>query len=46
MTKQEAYQARLGTVEGALELVRSGDCITTSCYGNEPIHFLRQLHTV
>lgn len=45
MTKQEAYQARLGTVEGALELVRSGDCITTSCYGNEPIHFLRQLHT-
>jgi len=43
---QQFYRSRLGTVEGALGLIRSGDTIATSIYGNEPTHFLRNLHTI
>ena len=35
-----------GTVEGALDLIRSGDVIATTIYGCEPTTFLSQLHTV
>ena len=45
MTSHEAYRTRLGTLEGALGLIRSGDVISTACYGNEPSCFLRKLHT-
>lgn len=46
MTKQEIYQAKLGTLEGALGLIRSGDVLATPFYGNEPSSFLQKLHTV
>ena len=46
MDAQQFYRSRLGTVEGALGLIRSGDTIATSIYGNEPTHFLRNLHTI
>lgn len=46
MNKQELYNARLGTLEGALDLVRSGDCIAASIYANEPSNFIAQLHTI
>lgn len=35
-----------GTLEGALSLVRSGDTIATSIYGNEPTGFLKNLHAI
>ena len=40
------YCSKLGTLEGALELIRSGDVIATSIYGCEPTQFLKQLHTI
>jgi acyl-CoA hydrolase len=40
------YQARLGSLDGALALVRSGDTIATPIYGNEPTQFLKRLHTI
>lgn len=46
MNYQEIYQSKLGTLEGALELIRSGDVIGTPIYGNEPSQFLRNLHTI
>ena len=35
-----------GTLEGALDLVTSGDTIATAMYGCEPTRFMSQLHTV
>lgn len=46
MTKNDDYRARLGTLQDALDLIRSGDCIAVSTYGNEPSGFLSRLHTV
>lgn len=43
---QQAYAARLGTLEGALSRIRSGDTIATSIYGNEPTGFLKHLHSI
>ncbi|MCI8537224.1 MAG: 4-hydroxybutyrate--acetyl-CoA CoA transferase [Oscillospiraceae bacterium] len=46
MNYQELYRSKLGSLEGALELIRSGDTIATPIYGNEPAQFLKQLHTI
>lgn len=46
MTIQERYQQKLGTLDGALAQIRSGDTIAASIYGNEPTHFIRSLHTI
>ncbi len=46
MTMQEMYHAKLGSLEGALALVKSGDVLATACYGSEPSGFLQNLHTV
>ena len=46
MNYSEIYQAKLGTLEGALDLIQSGDTIATPIYGNEPTQFLKQLHTI
>ena len=46
MDYQAIYQSKKGTLEGALALVHSGDTIMTSMFGNEPVHFLSQLHTI
>lgn len=42
----ECYRSKLGTLEGALELIHSGDTIATSIYGNEPTQFYKNLHTI
>lgn len=46
MNPAHSYAARLGTLEGALDLIRSGDTIATSIYGDEPTGFLSHLHTI
>ena len=46
MTNLEKYQKKLGTIEGALALVQSGDTIAVSTYGNEPAGFLANLHRI
>lgn len=46
MNSASSFAAKLGTLEGALGLIRSGDTIATSIYGNEPTGFLSHLHTV
>lgn len=46
MDYKAIYQSKLGTLEGALELIKSGDTIATPIYGNEPTQFLKRLHTI
>lgn len=46
MNSQDFYRSRLGTLAGALSLIKSGDCIGVSFYGNEPTSFLQNLHTI
>ena len=46
MNHNDVYQSKLGTPEGALDLVRSGDTIACSIYGNEPSYFVSHLHTI
>ena len=46
MTKQDIYNSRLGTLQDALDLIESNDCITFAIYGSEPVEFLDHLHTV
>ena len=46
MNYKEQYAAKLGDLQGALDLIRSGDTIATPIYGNEPSQFLKQLHTI
>ena len=46
MTKREIYEKKLGTVEGALALIKSGDTIAASLYGNEPRVFYMNLHRI
>lgn len=43
---QEQYQARLGTLQDALDLIEDGDCVTWSTHGSEPKGFLSQFHTI
>jgi len=46
MQNKKIYQEKLGTLEGALALINSGDTIATSIYGCEPTHFLKNLHNI
>ena len=46
MTGRKTVQAKLGTLEGALALIRSGDVLATPFYANEPSSFLQRLHTI
>ena len=46
MTNREKYMKRLGNVDGALSLIKSGDMIAASLYGNEPKVFLMNLHRI
>lgn len=43
---EKEYHARLGTLDGALDLIRSGDTIATPIYGCEPSVFLKNLHRI
>lgn len=40
------YQARLATVQEALDLIEDGDCLAWSTHGSEPKVFLEHLHTI
>lgn len=42
----ELYQAKLGTIQDALDLIEDGDTITWSTHGSEPKAFLSHLHTI
>ena len=46
MDYKELYRSKLGTLEGALSMIHSGDTIATPIYGNEPTQFIKQLHTI
>ena len=46
MDYQELYKEKLGTLDGALALVKSGDTIAISIFGSEPSSFLSRLHEV
>lgn len=46
VTHQEIYQSKLGTVEDAIGIIESGDCIVWSIHGSEPRLFLRNLHRI
>lgn len=46
MTKQEIYNSKLGTLQGALDMIESNDTIATPIYGCEPSSFIRNLHTI
>ena len=46
MTHEEIYKSKLGTVDDALALIESGDCIVNSIHGCEPRLFLRNLHRI
>ena len=46
MTKQEYYISKTITLQQALDLIHSGDCIASGHYGNETAPVLRKLHTI
>lgn len=46
MTHEEIYKSRLGTVDDAINLIESGDCIVWSIHACEPRLFLRNLHRI
>ena len=46
MSHEEIYKSKLGTVEDAIGLIESGDCIVWSIHGSEPRLFLRNLHRI
>ena len=46
MTHEEIYKSKLGTVEDAIGLIDSGDCIVWSIHASEPRLFLRNLHRI
>ncbi len=46
MNYTDFYQSKLGTLDGALAMIQSGDTIATPIYGNEPTQFLKRLHTI
>ncbi len=46
MTHQEYYNSKLITVDQALDLIHSGDCIASGHYGDETCPIFRRLHTI
>lgn len=46
MTKQEYYISKTITLQRALDLIHSGDCIASGHYGNETAPVFRNLHTI
>lgn len=42
----EIYKSKLGTLQDALNLIQSGDCICFSTHGSEPKNFFENLHTI
>ena len=46
MSHEEIYKSKLGTVEDALAIIESGDCIVNSIHGCEPRLFYRNLHRI
>lgn len=46
MTPRELYRQKLGTVENALSLIKSGDTLISGTYACEPLMILRALHTI
>ena len=46
MNYQEMYNSKLGTVDGALSKIKSGDSIAVPFYCNEPRLFLKSLHLI
>jgi acyl-CoA hydrolase len=46
MNYHDYYKEKLGTLDGALDLIESGDTIATPIYGNEPSQFLKNLHRI
>lgn len=43
---EEVYKSKLGTVDDAIGIIESGDCIVWSIHGSEPRLFLRNLHRI
>lgn len=46
MSFEEIYKSKLGTVDDAIGIIESGDCIVWSIHGCEPRLFLRNLHRI
>ena len=46
MTHQEYYDSKLITLDEALDLIHSGDCIASGHYGDETCSVFRRLHTI
>lgn len=46
MSHEEIYKSKLGTVEDALAIIESGDCIVNSIHGCEPRLFYRNLYRI
>ena len=46
MSHEGIYKSKLGTVEDALAIIESGDCIVNSIHGCEPRLFYRNLHRI
>ena len=46
MTHQEYYDSKLITLEQALDLIKSGDCVASGHYGDETCTVLRNLHKI
>lgn len=46
MSPEEIYKSKLGTVDDALNLIESGDCLVWSIHGSEPREFLTNLHRI
>lgn len=46
MSHEEVYKSKLGTLQNALDLIQSGDCICFSTHLSEPKTFFENLHTI
>ena len=46
MTHQEYYNSKLITLQQALDLIKSGDCVASGHYGDETCPVLRNIHTI
>ena len=46
MTKQELYDSKLITLDQALDLIKSGDCVATGFYGDETRPVFRNIHKI
>lgn len=44
--RQALYKSKYISMEDALLQIKSGDVIAVAAYGNEPVEFLRRLHTI